>query len=100
MIGIDIVFRCLMIEPQSKKASKNRINGETDPLLASPGQQPSYLTTTGDEEQASPGRVVSTSSIPPIVRLAMSGQLLIVLLASIVDGALWTSFESVSFMIY
>lgn len=99
IIGIDIVFRCLMIEPQSKKASKRQAEGETDPLLASPGQQSSYRTTTGDEEQASPGgchHVVSTSSIPPIIRLATSGQLLIVLLASIVYGALWTSFESVS----
>ncbi|CRG84181.1 putative MFS-type transporter C18,02 [Talaromyces islandicus] len=95
MIGIDIVFRCLMIEPQSKKALRDRVDSEKDPLLARAGQ-PSYQATTGDEEQASPGRhhVVSTSSLPPIVRLAMSGQLLVVLLASIVDGALWTSFES------
>jgi hypothetical protein len=100
IIGIDIVFRCLMIEPQSKKALKDQVADEADPLLAS-SSQPGYQTTTGDEEQASTGchHVVSTSSLPPIVRLAMSGQLLIVLLASIVDGALWTSFESVSYTV-
>jgi hypothetical protein len=87
-----------MIEPKPKKQVKV-IAGpedETEPLLRR-SSQPDYHGCDSeqnhgrDEEQGT----VSTSRIPPIVRLAMSGQLLALLVASVVDAAIWTAFEAV-----
>ncbi|KAH8705260.1 major facilitator superfamily domain-containing protein [Talaromyces proteolyticus] len=91
LIGIDVVFRCLMIEPKPKQKVKN---GETEPLLRDSGV-PQYQSTTeaGHDEEACSGHV-STSFIPPIVRLALSGQLLVLLIASIINAIVWTSFET------
>lgn len=97
LIGVDFVLRLLMIEPPTKPHVKV-LEGETQPLLR---DDPSidYQSRSLDQQsqpdvEGSP-RSNTPSRIPPIVRLAMSGQLLVLLIASIVDGAIWTTFETV-----
>jgi len=97
LIGVDVVLRLLMIEPTTKP-HVNRLEGETEPLLRnapstgyrgrSPDQQPG-IDVEGSQRSNAPSR------IPPIVRLAISGQLSVLLIASIVDAAIWTTFETV-----
>ncbi|OKL58197.1 hypothetical protein UA08_06651 [Talaromyces atroroseus] len=101
LISIDVVLRCLMIEPKAKQQLKaiSRPEDETEPLLRR-ASLPDYQGCDAeqdhnhDEEQSAFPHIVSTSRIPPIVRLAMSGQLLALLVASVVDASIWTAFEA------
>ncbi|KAF5016006.1 hypothetical protein F66182_12453, partial [Fusarium sp. NRRL 66182] len=95
LIGVDVVLRLLMIEPTTKPHGKS-VEGETEPLLRN--ESPTDYQTRG-LDQSQPDIEGSLhpntpSRIPPIVRLAMSGQLLVLLIASIVDAAIWTTFET------
>lgn len=106
LIGVDVVLRCLMIEPKSKEHVKivPSLDAVTEPLLG-PASPAGYQTCgqgqgqCPDEEEGLSSRTVPPSRIPPIVRLAMSGQLLVLLVASIVDGAIWTAFETVCYLL-
>lgn len=103
LIGIDVVLRCLMIEPNTKQkvvTIPRVVEDETEPLLrrASLADYQTRNSEQGrpfDEEGVSLSQSAPVDRIPPILRLAMSGQLLILLIASIVDAAIWTAFEAV-----
>ncbi|KAE8555721.1 hypothetical protein EYB25_000419 [Talaromyces marneffei] len=96
LIGVDVVLRLLMIEPQTKPHVKF-LEDETEPLLRDAPSR-DYQTRSLDQQsqpdvEGSP-RSGTRGRIPPIVRLAMSGQLMVLLIASIVDAAIWTTFET------
>ncbi|KUL83038.1 hypothetical protein ZTR_09909 [Talaromyces verruculosus] len=95
LIGVDVVLRLLMIEPTTKPHVKS-LEDETEPLLRdgpSIDYQSRSLNQRPDLDVEGP-RSNTPSRIPPIVRLAISGQLLVLLIASIVDAAIWTTFET------
>lgn len=96
LIGVDVVLRLLMIEPTTKPHGKS-VESETEPLLRN--ESPiDYQTRSLDQSHPDIEGSLhpnTPSRIPPIVRLAMSGQLLVLLIASIVDAAIWTTFETV-----
>jgi hypothetical protein len=97
LIGVDVVLRLLMIEPTTKPNVKT-LEDETEPLLRN-ASDIDYQSRNLDQQpqpdvEGSP-RYDTPSRIPPILRLAMSGQLLVLLIASIVDAAIWTTFETV-----
>jgi hypothetical protein len=97
LIGVDIVLRLLMIEPNTKPHVKS-LEGETEPLLRdapSIDYQSRSLDQQPNTDVEGFPRSSTPSRIPPIVRVAMSGQLLVLLIASIVDAAIWTTFETV-----
>lgn len=80
LIGVDVVLRLLMIEPTTKPHVKS-LEGETEPLLrdaASTDYQSRSLDQRPDLDVEGSPRPNTQSRIPPIIRLAMSGQLLII----------------------
>lgn len=105
LIGTDVVLRCLMIEPntQPQLGFVSGLDDETEPLLRNtvlPNHQTCRSAQehhSDEEEGGALSNPVPASRIPPIVRLAMSGQLFVLLVASIVDAAIWTAFEAVCY---
>ena len=96
LIGVDVVLRLLLIEPTTKPHVKS-LEDETEPLLRD-GPSIDYQSRSLDQRpdlDVEAPRSNTPSRIPPIVRLAISGQLLVLLIASIVDAAIWTTFETV-----
>lgn len=98
VIGVDIILRLLMIEPtRAAKLQEADVEG-SEPLLGHSDNRGYQATEnperTVDEFESNKQRA-TRSSIPPILRLAMSGQLLVVLIASVVDSIIYNMFESV-----
>ncbi|EED22813.1 hypothetical protein TSTA_063000 [Talaromyces stipitatus ATCC 10500] len=94
LIGIDVVLRYLMIEPKTKPHVKV-LEGETEPLLNTSSVDYQTHDSVQQPQSDIDNSPQSSSRIPPIFRLAMSGQLLVLLIASIADAAIWTTFETV-----
>lgn len=96
LIGVDVVLRSIMIEPT--KPHVKSLEGENEPLL---GNNPSIDHQNRSLDQQSHPDIENSplpttpSRIPPIVRLAMSDQLLVLLIASAVDAVIWTTLETV-----
>lgn len=98
LICIDIILRALMIEPPKNKASQGAVSipDESEPLLRNGNGQPRY-----DEPAECPTQSLNQGrerrfTVPPILRLIMSRQLLVVLFASVIDSVLYNMFEAVS----
>lgn len=97
LIALDIVLRLMMIEPQ-KRANRRLVStpGESQPLLN--GSSERNYEAANDTVSKTPDHLHHRrrkSSIPPIVRLAISGQLLVVLMGVVIDSILYNTFESV-----
>lgn len=93
VLGIDIILRLLVMGPKrAPKWTEEHSQEESNHFLENWGERNSEAAEPVDKLLRK-NRV----SIPPIVRLAMSGQLLVVLVASAVDAILYNMFETVCF---
>lgn len=97
LIAVDIILRLLMIEPE--KRANEQLTSETEESqgLLNGLSERSYQTANCDEygTLSTTSHCRRKSGIPPVVRLAASGQLLVVLVGVVIDSILYNTFESV-----